>query len=541
MASVHPLQISREDPAPPPANVEAEAALLGALLINNHIIDEIGVDLRSDHFFAAVHGRMFDRILKLVSGKKVVTPVTLKSYFEGDDGLKELGGTAYLARLTSDGQGLLNPRELAAQIQELALQREAVALGKRLVAEASDPDQSSGDLISRFAEDLAVITAERRRGAVSASAYIWRDPTTIPPRPWVLGRWLLRCTVATVIAPGGVGKTTFLASAALSMVTGRPLLGKDVWCGPKRVWIWNLEDDLEELSRAIQAAAIHHDISAKELSGRLFVDSAMEGAQLCTATIEAGVFRLLSPVYAAVTAELKRRSIDVLIIDPFVSSHEVDESNNGLIDKVAKAWARVAKDTGSCVVLVHHVSKAGSGEVTAMSSRGASSLGNAARSTLVVNRMDDIEAKRLSIPAEERRRYIRVQDDKANRAPAEKADWFQIVGVDLGNRTDDLPSDSVGVVEPWRFPDPFDDIPADALRRVQAQLGTDARRENSQAREWFGHLVAGILDIDLEKGPGKEQVKAIIRQWINAGAFRIEERKNKDGRPTPYVVLGDPA
>lgn len=139
---------------------------------------------------------------------------------------------------------------------------------------------------------------------VEATPYRWRDPAALPRRPWVYGRWFLRGTVACVVAPGGAGKSTMLAGTALALVVARPFLGKQVWGGPKNVWLWNLEDDLDEMSRSIQAAALHHGIERRDVEGRLFVDSAMEGAGLCTATEEAGQFRLLTPVYAALTAEL---------------------------------------------------------------------------------------------------------------------------------------------------------------------------------------------------------------------------------------------
>lgn len=125
-----------------PSNVEAEAAFLGAALIDNRVIEELVTPLRPDHFFEPVHGRIYERILQLLDRKAVVTPVTLKPYFEADEALKELGGAAYLARLTADGQGLLAPRELAEQIYDLALLRELVAVGRDLVNSALDTSES---------------------------------------------------------------------------------------------------------------------------------------------------------------------------------------------------------------------------------------------------------------------------------------------------------------------------------------------------------------------------------------------------------------
>ena len=125
-----------------PANVEAEAAFLGAVLIDNRVIEELQAPLTPAHFFEPIHGRIYERVVQLLDRKAVVTPVTLKPYFEADEALKALGGSAYLARLTADGQGLLAPRELAEQIYELALLRELVAVGRNLVTSAMDTSEA---------------------------------------------------------------------------------------------------------------------------------------------------------------------------------------------------------------------------------------------------------------------------------------------------------------------------------------------------------------------------------------------------------------
>lgn len=375
---------------------------------------------------------------------------------------------------------------------------------------------------------------------ISATPYQWRDPATIPLRPWVYGRWFLRGTVACVVAPGGVGKSTMLAGTALALATARPLLGKATWEGPKRVWLWNLEDDLDEMSRAIQSAAKHYGISREDIADKLFVDSAMEGSGLCTATEVNGEFRILSPVYEALTAELIARKIDLLVVDPFVSSHEVEENANTKIDKIAKAWGRVAKAANCVIVLVHHTSKAGSGEVTAMSARGAVALINAARSTLVLNRMDKEQAERLGIPDDERRRYFSVEDDKHNRAPAEKAEWYKLASVDLGNGPPNALTggDSVGVAEPWKVPDPFDDVRPGHLLRVQQLIDAGEYRESAQSPEWAGKVVATVLDLNPEKPADKSRIKQLLSGWLKEGALKIEERADKKRETRKWIVVG---
>lgn len=124
-----------------PANLEAEAAFLGAVLIDNRVLEELSVPLKADHFFVPLHGRVFERILTLTDRQMMVTPVTLKPYFQEDEALKELGGTGYLAKLTADGQGLLAPRQLAQQIYDLALLRELISVGRELVESALDTSE----------------------------------------------------------------------------------------------------------------------------------------------------------------------------------------------------------------------------------------------------------------------------------------------------------------------------------------------------------------------------------------------------------------
>jgi len=125
-----------------PANIDAEAAFLGAVLVDNRVIEEMTTPLAASHFFEPVHARIFERIMVLLDRKAVVTPVTLKPYFEADEAMRELGGTAYLARLTVDAQGLMAPRVLAAQIYDLALLRELVSVGRELVEGAMDTSES---------------------------------------------------------------------------------------------------------------------------------------------------------------------------------------------------------------------------------------------------------------------------------------------------------------------------------------------------------------------------------------------------------------
>ena len=390
-----------------------------------------------------------------------------------------------------------------------------------------------------IANSMSQPEGDNKAPLIEASPYEWRDPVNIPKRPWIFGRWLLSGTVACVVAPGGVGKSTLLMSMALSLSSGRSFLGKAIFGDPKRVWLWNLEDDMDELSRSLQAAALHHGITYSDFEGRLFIDSAMEGATLCTAVETKAGFELLEPIYEALTAELTRRKIDVLFVDPFVSSHAVEENHNTKIDQIAKAWGRVAKAANCCIVLVHHTSKAGSNEVSAMSARGAVALINAARSTLVLNRMDSKIAADHGISDDEVRRYISVADDKHNRAPAEAADWFKLVPVDLGNGTSgnlDF-GDSIAVVESFKLEKPSLEISDEDHNEILRVIAAGEWRDDIQAGAWVGKAFAEVLKVDLGDKRDKATIKWMKAQWLKNGLLVVVEKSDKKRVKKKFVEL----
>lgn len=386
----------------------------------------------------------------------------------------------------------------------------------------------------------AVKAASEQASKIKATPYDWRDPTKIPRRNWVFGRWLLSGTIAVVVAPGGMGKSTFISGLALSLASGREFLGKSVWGGPQRVWVWNQEDDLDELSRSIQAAAKLHGLTPADIAGNLFVDSAMDGSALCTATEDRNGVQLLEPVYEAIKEELSRRGIKVLIIDPFVSSHAVDENSNTKIDKIVKAWGRVAKAADCVIVLVHHTSKVGSADVNTNSSRGASALSSAARSLLTLNRIDEKEAAKYGIDEKERRRFIVVNDDKHNRTPAENGTWFELASVELGNGSMELRGDEVGALQPWSLPAIVDYTTPAEVQDIQRVVSLGTYRASDQAHDWVGYAIARALHLDIQNPADKRRVKLTQKDLVKSGHLRSVERKDFSGRPRPFIVSGIP-
>ena len=94
------LKIIQNSQKQMPCNIEAEQALIGSILVSNDIYDEITSIVDSQKFFDPIHVKIFDTIEKLISKGLLANPITLKNYFENNEGLKELGGQEYLIKIT---------------------------------------------------------------------------------------------------------------------------------------------------------------------------------------------------------------------------------------------------------------------------------------------------------------------------------------------------------------------------------------------------------------------------------------------------------
>ncbi len=139
-----------------PSNLEAEQALLGAILVNNEACDRVTGFLLPDHFHEPVHARIFETASTLIRAGKLASPVTLKTYFESDATLAEIGGTAYLARLAAAATTIINAEEYGRTIYELAQRRQLIDIGTDIVNDAyeANVEFSSRDLIERAEQEL---------------------------------------------------------------------------------------------------------------------------------------------------------------------------------------------------------------------------------------------------------------------------------------------------------------------------------------------------------------------------------------------------
>src|SRR5690606_10011632 len=139
-----------------PHNDEVEQALLGALLVNNRSLEKVSEFLKPEHFYNPVHGRIYDAIVKFVERGQDASPITLRSFFEKDQDLAQVGGGQYLADLAAHIISVVNVEDYGRTVYELHLLRALISLGEDVVNDAysHDIDKSAADQIEQTEKRL---------------------------------------------------------------------------------------------------------------------------------------------------------------------------------------------------------------------------------------------------------------------------------------------------------------------------------------------------------------------------------------------------
>jgi replicative DNA helicase len=146
-----------------PCNIEAEQAVIASVLVSNDIYDEISPIVDAQKFFDPVHVKLYETIEILISKGLLANPITLKNYFENNEGLKELGGQEYLIKITKFSTSVKQAIDYAKIVQEMHIRRELIKISQSILDESStDRDLgTSGEMIIQNAEKSLFDLAER--------------------------------------------------------------------------------------------------------------------------------------------------------------------------------------------------------------------------------------------------------------------------------------------------------------------------------------------------------------------------------------------
>ena len=303
MAEILRIAGSHDAPHAPvlPANVEAEAALLGALMIDNRICEDVQIRLKAHHFFEPLHGRIYDAILRLNDKNMIANPVTLRPMFDGDEAMKEVGGPAYLAQLTGSGAAVIGARDFAVQIYDLALLRALIGVGREMVEGALDTSEDVAPLaqIERAETELYRVAEEGgSEGKVKSFAEASMESIKNIELALQNGGHLSGITTGI---DGINAKIGGLHRSDLTILAGRPGMGKtslatNIAFSAAQRYARDIEDGIEPGKSAGAAVAFFSlEMSADQLATRILAEqSSISSENLRTGRISKQEFQQLA-------------------------------------------------------------------------------------------------------------------------------------------------------------------------------------------------------------------------------------------------------
>jgi len=333
---INPVLKKEEDKQP--SNIEAEQALLGSILVNNDIIDEISTIINSSIFFDPAHIKIYEVIESLNNKGMVANPITLKNFFEKDNMLNEVGGTEYLVKLTRFSGSSKQAVDYAKIIHEMYLRRELVMISDKLSADtlnANSEDLNAENIIENTEKSLFDLA---ERGTFSQSFLKFNQ---------ALDQTIEMATQAMQNDQGIVGVPTGLTDldeklgglhkSDLIIVAGRPSMGKTA------------------LATNIAYNASQHILKKQEKSSVAFFSLEMSSEQLST--------RILSEQAKIKSDDIRRGKVTEEEINRYIETSRniynlplfIDETPAITIATLSNRARRIKRLFGLSLIVVDYI------------------------------------------------------------------------------------------------------------------------------------------------------------------------------------------
>jgi replicative DNA helicase len=254
-----------------PSNIEAEQSLIGSVLVNNDIIDEVSNIVKAGKFFDPIHRKIYEVIENLNNKGMIANPITLKNYFENDSGLTEVGGVDYLVKLTRFSSSIKQAIDYAKIIHEMYVKRELIFISDGISDQAKDDHaEKTGENIIEDAEKSLFDLAERGNFSQTFLRFNQALDQTIE-----MATLAMKSDQGVVGVPTGLvdldEKLGGLHKSDLIIVAGRPSMGKTALATNIAYYAAkNMQDNNEKGSVAFFSL----EMSSEQLSTRILSEQA---------------------------------------------------------------------------------------------------------------------------------------------------------------------------------------------------------------------------------------------------------------------------
>lgn len=371
-----------------PHNIEAEQALLGAILVNNEVFDRVTAIVNESHFFDPVHQRIFEKAAARISKNMLVSPVTLKAFFEDDEGLQELGGAAYLARLAGASISLFAAKDYAQQIYDLALRRDLISIGQDISGKAAsvevdkEPNEQiveaeqalyllgeKGKADSGFQSFLRAVTSavDAANAAYKRDGQLSGISTGLMDMDKKLGG-LHPSDLLILAGRPSMGKTSLATNIAYNIAKsyqkGVLADGSEGAVNGGVVGFFSLEMSADQLASRILSEAARipsHKIRAGDLNEaefRRFVEAAKE-LEKCPLFIDDTAALPISTLAARARRLKRRHGLDVLVIDylQLIRPATAKDSRVNEVSEITQGLKAIAKELNIPVIALSQLSR----------------------------------------------------------------------------------------------------------------------------------------------------------------------------------------
>lgn len=355
-------------PAAPPAtgpiaNLAAEQAVLGAILLRPQVLAEILPVLTPAEFYRPAHARIYQVMRDLHETGRPVDLVTVIWLLREQGQLAEIGGQQFLSLLSEQVGISANAGYYAQQVRNKYRLRRLAARAQEIHAACQDP-QSNGDLADFFlhAESLMHDSIQeldwQGPALVSAKELLMKDFSNVTP---VIGGGLLLFGCGLMIAgKSGWGKSMLRLEMALHLALGRDLWGLEI-PRARRVLIIQFEN-IEEIEK-VRLKRMLRGLKA-ECPDNLDFSSPLSRFDLREKVDRTRLITLI-----------QKSGAEVVIYDPLSSLHQANENDNAQMRHIMDNLTEISRRTGTTAIVVHHYGKPGKdGAGGADQTRGASSI-----------------------------------------------------------------------------------------------------------------------------------------------------------------------
>jgi RecA-family ATPase len=399
-----------------PHNLEAEQALLGAILVNNEAYRRVADSVRPRDFFDQLHASIYESASVLIDAGQRADPITLRPFFENAEPVRSgVTVTAYLGQLAANATTIVNVRHYARTICDLSTRRRLIVIAEDMQKAAYDTpvDFPPNQQIAELQQRLRVLDNDGDRLTAVSAANFAGQP--VPAREWHAKDLIPEKNVTLLTGDGGTGKSLLAAQLSVATELGRPWLGCDVKRGP--VIYFGAEDDLEEMHRRFAAIASEEGINLDRLESLHICCLAGKNAVLATAN-DRGIIQP-TDLWAALRSLVISIKPKLVVFDTLADLFGGNENVRTQAQQFVSMLRGLALETDSTALLLAHPSV--SGIASGSGTSGSTAWSNSVRSRLYLDHV-----RENGVEADPDARVLRTM--KSNYGPKGgeiRLRWFQ--------------------------------------------------------------------------------------------------------------------